>query len=220
MGQLVADNMRSKLMQVNDIIQTSENLGATPVLDAPTSWQYLVWKYEYNASRNLIGSASTDHLVITRALQAAGDDGTLRILRASPNVLIDLRRKGVMDDVRAMLRSGIRDIALASPADVEGVTIDIAATLSSAFQQHQRKLDDLIESGVRWYGAKLAPMVVSACMSILGAATGNIPLATAGAISTALGAPTAKDVARDAKTLIAGYKHLWHSAAGILFRNA
>jgi hypothetical protein len=194
-------------------------LNGTPLVDAPTSWQYLTWKYQYNLDQEPTEPALDDHLLIVRALQSINDDDRLRVLRASPDVLINLRRNGVLGDLREMLRTGIHNIESAAPSDVEGVTTAIAAAFGSAMQGHQKKLDELVNAGIRWYGLKLAPMVVSASISILGAATGNIPMATIGAVTSALGAPTAKDVLKDGKRIIAGYRRLRRSAAGILFRN-
>jgi transposase InsO family protein len=57
-------------MQTLDIVRSSSRLAGTPIVDAPTSWQYLLWKYEYDARRShgTAGTPVTD-MVIAKALQ-------------------------------------------------------------------------------------------------------------------------------------------------------
>ena len=218
-GVLIADLLRGRLMQTNDIVGSSQRLEGTPIVDAPTSWQYLLWKYEYDIARSGTEPTSSTNLLVARALQGASEDDRLRVLRTTPEVLISLRRNGVLEELREMLRTGIRGITLASPSDLEYVTDAIAANIESAMLDHQRKLDALVSSGIRWYGLEVAPLVVSASISILGAATGNIPLSTIGAVTNALGLATVKDAVKHAKSMASEYKSLRRSAAGILFRN-
>lgn len=218
-GPLVSDHLRGRLMQTNDIVLSSQGLSGTPLVDAPTSWQYLVWKYEYDVARTAVEPDSAAHLLITRALQSTTEDDRLRVLRVTPKVLVELRRDGVLEELRQILRAGMEDISFAAAADLEGVTNEIAANVNSAMLEHQTRIDGLVRSGIRWYGLELAPMVVSASMSIIGAATGNVPLTTIGAVGSALGVPTMKDVYRHGKRVLADYRHLRRSASGILFRN-
>ena len=49
-GQMVASTCLGRMMQSTDLLLKSRFLGATPLIDAPTSWQYFNWKLEYNAA--------------------------------------------------------------------------------------------------------------------------------------------------------------------------
>lgn len=213
-GARIVPNMSS--------IITPRSIGlppGTPIVDAPTSWQYLLWKYEYDIARAATEPVSLAHLLITRALQSTTQDNRLRVLRASPEALIELRRNGALEELRAMLRTGIQEITAAAPSDLENVTNAIAANINSAMLEHQKKLDGLVRSGIRWYGLEVAPMIVSASISILGAANGNVALSTIGAVISALGVPTLKDVVKEGQSILDENKRLNRSAAGILFRN-
>ncbi len=220
-GEALAHHLHSRLMQANDIVLSSQRLGGTPIVDAPTSWQYLLWKYEYDLARAPAANSpqAVHDLLIAKALHSEREDGTLRLLRASPNVLIELRRNGALAELRDVMRKGFEDITLASASDIETVTNAVVANINAAMLEHQARLEKLARSGVKWYGLEVAPMIVSASISIVGAATGNVEMATAGAVANTLGLATLKDVVKSGKQILSDYKYLRRSATGILFRN-
>jgi hypothetical protein len=220
-GEALAHILFGRLMQSNDIVLSSERLGGTPIVDAPTSWQYLLWKYEYDLARAPATNSPHAHhdLLIAKALQSELEDGTLRLLRASPKVLIELRRNGALAELRNVMRNGFEGITLASASDVETVTNAVVANINAAMLEHQARFEKLARSGVKWYGLEVAPMIVSAAISIVGAATGNVGMATAGAVANALGVATLKDAMKSGKQILRDYKYLRRSATGILFRN-
>jgi hypothetical protein len=80
------------------------------------------------------------------------------------------------------MRKGVNDITLASSSDLQEVTTAVAASIREAMLAHQREVESLMKSGIRWYGLEVAPMVVSATLSILGAFTRSTQLATGGAL--------------------------------------
>jgi hypothetical protein len=220
-GLAIADILRGRFMQTNDIILSSQRLRGTPIVDAPTSWQYLLWKYEYDIVRAVgrIAPPDSHDLLIAKALQSGRGDSTLNVLRASPKILIELRRNGALAEFREILRNGIEDITLARASDLDAVTNAITENINAAMLEHQAQMETLARSGVKWYGLEVAPMIVSASISIVGAATGNVALTTAGVVAGALGTPTLKDALRHGKKILGEYKYLRQSAAGILFRN-
>src|SRR5579864_5353073 len=117
------------------------------------------------------------------------------------------------------MRKGFEGITLASASDVETVTNAVVANINAAMLEHQARLEKLASSGVKWYGFEVAPLIVSASISIVGAATGNVEMATTGAVANSLGLATLKDVVKSGKQILDEYKYLRRSATGILFRN-
>jgi hypothetical protein len=85
-------------------------------------------------------------------------------------------------------------------------------------RDHQNKFDDLVKDGIRWYGLKLAPSIISATATIVGAATGDLALQTAGSIGSFVGLASLKDIVKDGKRVVTEASRLRRSATGILFR--
>ena len=89
-----------RFMQTNDLLLRSARYRANPVIEAPTSWQYLLWKYEYDASH--FGGSDTQirDLVISKAVETEGSE-EFGMLSVPPDVLIELRRLGAMQAAAA-----------------------------------------------------------------------------------------------------------------------
>jgi hypothetical protein len=95
------------------------------------------------------------------------------------------------------------------------VTDQVATNLTAAFIEHESKLDAVRAAGVKWYGFELAPMIVSATVGIVGAATGNVPMTVAGTVLGTVGVPALKEVLRHGKEIWSSYQYAQRSAAGI-----
>jgi len=62
-----------RMMTANDAVFRSARFGGSPLIDAPTSWQYLLWNYEYNG--NIVPpNTETRDLLINKSLSLSGSD--------------------------------------------------------------------------------------------------------------------------------------------------
>ena len=75
----------------NELLVKSRRLNGTPILDAPTSWQYLVWKIEYDAER-VESQTGLQDLHIVRGLQDLSNNEMKWLGNMPPDALIDIRK--------------------------------------------------------------------------------------------------------------------------------
>jgi hypothetical protein len=211
---------QGRMMQINDILLKSTQYHGAPLIDAPTSWQYLLWKYEYDRERAQELDPTIKDVIVTRVLQAQGRQELQLIAGLEPQDLIALRRQGAISDLREVLFKGIDEIESASSSALFEVTNVVAANISDAFSKHQKELQSLSSGRKRFFGLKLAPFVGSAVVALAAASTGNIPLSVG---ATAIGltgvTSTASDLWKQGKILIDQGKALKRSPTGILFRH-
>ena len=95
-SRVLEEMILGRMMGANDAVLRSTLYGGTPIIDAPTAWQYLLWKYEYNGN---IKPADGRDLLIAKAMsKEASEHGMLGGIPIE--VLIQLRREGAMSDLK------------------------------------------------------------------------------------------------------------------------
>ncbi len=124
-----------RMMATSDVAFRSARFGGSPLIDAPTSWQYLLWSYEYNGNIPQPNSDVRD-LLITKSLSLSGSEHGM-LSGIPPDALVELRREGALTDVRNTIRSGIDDINSASDATLESVGVQVISNIDAALSQHQ-----------------------------------------------------------------------------------
>lgn len=216
--QIVWMAMHGRMMQANDLVLGSAQFRGVPLVDAPTSWQYLLWKYEYDGrlSRNDDSHLDT---VICRAIQTADSSNLLALSDLPVQVLIDLRKEGAMADLREVFRNGMSDITLSPESDISRVAEQVARNISSAMGDHDRRLRELSSSRKRFFGKDVSGFIVVAGVSIAAAASGNVPLQILAASLSSLGISNVKDLLAEWKRIRATTAKLRHSPGGILFQH-
>lgn len=219
-GQAVLLGLTGRMMQANHVMFESSQYRGCPLIDAPTSWQYLLWKYEYDRERSSELPPEIEHILVSRALQAQGSDELALISSVPAGGLIELRRRGAMAELREMLRRGIDEIDSATPSALSGVTETVAANIGAALSKHKAELAELAASKRRFFGFEIGRWITVASITIAAASTGNVPLSVAGAsLLSLVGLPAAKDLWREGKALLSKDQQLKRSPTGILFRH-
>lgn len=142
-GNLTVLNSISRMSQANDILMKSRELRGTPILDAPTSWQYLSWKYEYDATDSSQGSLH--NLFMIKGLQEASSGKMKWLGKIPPKTLVDLRRTGTAQEIRELLTRGMKKIESLDPHDFEKAGDFVVNEIRTAFSDHNRKVDQLRE---------------------------------------------------------------------------
>ena len=218
-GGPVYFSLIGRMLQINDALFQCSQYRASPLIEAPTSWQYLLWKYEYDRERSTELHPATPDVLISKALQAQGSDQLALISNLPAGALVELRQRGALAELRQMLRRGISEIDAAAPAALSEVTEAVTANISDALSRHKEELAGLSDSKRRYFGLDITPWIVTASVVIAAASTGNVPLSIiAGAFGLA-GVPSAKDLWNEGKDIISKGAELKRSPVGILFRH-
>lgn len=207
-------NFIGRFIQSNACVAHCDLYGGVPLVDAPTSWQYLLWKYEYAAT-----TAPPDNrdLFIQHALHD-NLQSVPRLQNVPPSVLIQLRRDGSLEKLRAVFREGIASVRSADDRTVRSVADQVARNLRSALEEYQVAA---AEMGKKKLGLALATTLFAgrAGLVVAAACTGNFPLALMAAIWGVAGFPSGKDIAVKGQELARAHSSLRRSPVGMLWRN-
>ena len=209
-----------RMMQSNDVLFRSARYLGTPLVDAPTSWQYLLWKYEYDGESNGHPKEEVKDLVITKAIETEGraEFGMLSGVPAS--ALIELRQNGALAKLRDRIREGVSEIDMATPESVPKVAEEVVSTLDSAFEEHQKELRDLSCSHRRFFGFDVSRWIAVGGLSVAAAATQSVGLGIAAATIPALfGTKSLPEVKAEWNRLRSEKQELLRSPTAILFRH-
>src|ERR1017187_781363 len=209
-----------RMMQTNDLLFRSAGYRGTPLIDAATSWQYLLWKYEYDSDCSGMSQKEMQETVISKAIATEGSTEFGMLSGVSPQSLIELRRKGAMASLREAIRNGLKDIDLSSLDSLPRVADEVIATIDRKFEEHDRELRGIISSRRKFFGQDVSRCVVVGGLSIAAALTQNVSLAIlAAAAPFTVGAPSIPDLRKQWQSLQAQSQELQRSPAAILFRH-
>jgi hypothetical protein len=153
-GEAVYYSIAGRMMMANDTLLRSSWCGGSPLIDAPVSWKYLQWKYEYDAMAGHEAEQKSD-VLISKVL------GSSLLSGLPPETMIDLRRNGAAAELRAMIGRGIGEINSASDANVSMVADAVIANVDTAFSEHNKQLQALSHSQLKFYGKDVGRYVMN-----------------------------------------------------------
>jgi hypothetical protein len=217
-GLTVASMAFGRMTVSNEILLKSARLHATPVIDAPTSWEYLKWKLEYDADR---AAPQPDRLSlhIVHALESMQGSEFRWIGNVPPDALIEIRQSGVLSEIRKAISAGIGKMATEDPADFGRTTDVVIRNFASVFQEHEKQIDALKKKKWKFATKDIGTWIVAGAIEIAAAATGT-PLfgLLAIAVDQLLDAPKLKDIPKSLKALAEESNKIKRSPIGILFK--
>jgi hypothetical protein len=151
-----------RMMQTNDLLFRSARYRGTPLIDAPTSWQYLLWKYEYDAEHDAERADETQkdtrELVISKAIASEGSTEFGMLSGVPPQALIELRRNGAMASLRETIRAGINEIDLATPDALSRVADEVIGNIDRTFEEHDHELKSISSSNHKFSWSRCQPL--------------------------------------------------------------
>lgn len=216
-GEMIALEALGRMAMSNQILVRSRALSGTPVIDAPTSWQYFSWKLEYDAEQVELEGDLKD-LYILRGLQRLARDEMIWLGHVPEEALIEIRRSGALDDIRHMLGKGIEEIAKANPTNFHRAADQIFDNIHEAFGKHQAQMKQL--SSKKWKFAKdISSWLAVGSLTVAAAATGNALWGLAAfAVNQLADVPKAKEIPKSLEELIEQSKKVKLSPVGLLFQ--
>lgn len=216
-GILLASQALGRMSISNELLVKSRRLNGTPIIDAPTSWQYLVWKMEYDAERAESELKSHD-LHVVKGLSDLASTDMQWLGNIPPEALIELRKEGAMDEIRNILGSEINDLIEANPTNFYRSRDQIFDNLNNTFNQHQKNINKLIEKKWKFAGSDIGSWLVVGSLGVTAAVTGT-PVWGLAAIAAdqLLDAPKLKDIPKSIRDLADENNKLHKSPVGLLF---
>lgn len=141
-GQMFWFLLVSRVFQANDVLHQASTQNAHPLIQAPVSFHWLKLKAETNQeliSRELETDINVE-LLKTNALLSKEFDWLSNI---PLNTLIEFRQKGLLEEFRKLVSKDFNQLSDLSIQDVSRVTNQVDYNLSTAFEQHQEKMQEL-----------------------------------------------------------------------------
>lgn len=217
-GIIVASTAFGRMTVSNEILLKGARLHATPLVDAPTSWEYFKWKLEYDSDRTA-AQLPKAHLHIVRALEDMSRTEFQWLGRVPPEALIEIRKAGALDEIRRIIGSGINKVTGLEIEDFEKSTDTVLSNITNAFEEHAKQIEELRKKKWKFAGKDLGKWLVVGGIAITAAATG-MPLFGLMAIAAdqLLDAPKLREIPESLKALANQSKNLRNSPIGILFR--
>jgi hypothetical protein len=218
-GTFVMMQALGRMHQANDLLLKSQVLRGTPLIDAPTSWQYLQWKLGYDTAR--LSKERSIELHVTQALLSASGTGELAWLgNVPPEALIQLRQENALPELRSLLADGVQKLTAMNPEDFRGTGDLVLANMRLAFAEHQQKVEALARRKWRFGLSDIGSWLVIGGVEVVAAATGS---PTYGLVAIAadqlLDVPKLKELPGKFRKLVADGEALKRSPVGLLFKH-
>ncbi|MFN0073089.1 MAG: hypothetical protein ACKVVP_16515 [Chloroflexota bacterium] len=212
----IVEDALGRMGQATAAIERGRTYGAYPLTDAPRSWQYLKWKFEYDAHRyQRPESLGLEARVANRIVQSA--EGSSRILGSlGVEALVALRQKGLLTQIREELR---HDAAEMYDSD-ESRREELERQMMNRFQKNlcdaEKRLRGLGARRRKYLRFTVGSAVGNTALAIAGAATGNYWLTVAAAGAGVVGIPGWTEVVNRGRKLVAEGRRLQRSPIGFL----
>lgn len=217
-GMILAYEALGRMAVSNEILLKASRLHGTPIIDAPTAWQYFVWKLEYDAGK-CEKSTRLANLHIVRGLQAVAENRMKWLGRVPPAALIETRKTGAIDEIRKILGKGIEELATANASDFGATSEQILKNIQAAFADHEKAVAELRVKKWKFAGSDIGSWLVVGSLAVAAAATGTEALGLAAlAAEELIDAPKLRDIPQSAMKLVREGRALKKSPVGLLFR--
>jgi hypothetical protein len=215
--RLVLEQMLlGRMMQINDAVFRGFRYGGTPLIDAPTSWRYLQWKYEYEGLPE--AREARRDLLIAKTMSLEGSHHNM-LAGVPSDTLVQLRKNGASANLREIIRKGINEIDTASDDALLSVGKQVIENIDDALSEHARELNVLSASRRKFYGVDVARWIISGALSIAASVVHSVPLAFLAAASTMSGSFRPEELRGRYRELKTQSATLRRSPAGIMFRH-
>lgn len=217
-GVILASQALGRMSTSNELLIKARRLRGTPIIDAPTSWQYLVWKLEYDADQSEETAGLRD-LHTVRGLQTLAANEMRWLGRVPPEALIELRKVGALGEVREILAKGVEELATANPLNFYRTSDLVFDNIHTAFAEHQKNIDALSAKKWKFAGSDIGSWFVVGSLAATAAATG-VPAWGIAALAAdqVLKAPKLHEIPASIKALVKETQELKRSPVGLLFK--
>ncbi len=205
----------------NELLIKSLKVHGVPLIDAPTSWEYFKWKLEYDTERSFPNRDFGDlHLV--RGLTQLDNTNLNWIGKIPPEGLIEIRKTGAIDEIRAILSNGIDELTKSNELDFLSTSKRVFENLNEALKKHQENIATLRNKKWKVAGHDFGSWIVMGTVEIAAACIGT-PLygMSAFAIDQLLDAPKIKDLPNSIdkiKDFNKQQKNLRQTPMGLIFK--
>lgn len=206
--------LTGRMMQINDVLVQSSEIGANPLITAPVSFHWMKMKVIENQKLFLKDEFSNSHLSITNAFLSKNNKWLGNI---SLEDLIRLREKGLIQDFRIQISSEYENYGEFNIENMEKFTTQIDYNLANLFRKHKAELDEiqkLFRTELSLKGVSFLASLTVALQPLIGNFLPNWST-TIGGLT---GFSTLSEIVSGVIAYLKKQNKLKHSPIGILFK--
>jgi hypothetical protein len=215
LGQKLKFFTIGRMMQINEIVFKASKLRGVPLIETPTSWQYFLWKYEYDQQRSREANPELKNIFLVNALQS---EKLAWLGNVPTEALVKLRCEGALNELREIFAKDINEVENADEDSYEKTVRDVIKNIDYSFNEHRKKLDIQSRKTKTFFGYDVTPWIVTGGISIAAASTGNIPLSIISTVAGMIGCSSVRELWKNGKKILEQKSKIQRSPVGILFQ--
>ncbi|HBN2794803.1 TPA: hypothetical protein L2B26_005785 [Klebsiella oxytoca] len=195
----------------------AQELRSTPYINAETSWTYFKWLMEYEALGFKFDAEAVKDLHMVNALTKGMSDGFSWLGNIPMKNILEIRRNGLMPEVRGILSNGVSELIKSSPSNYNATSQRVVDNVDLALIQHQRFLEKVRREKLKIYGVEVIPFIVNGAFGMASALINKPELALTSAVLGSVGLPTLKDIRSSFKSNQEKMLNYKKTATGLMF---
>lgn len=218
-GHHVFASCMGRMAQALDAREKAFEFGGTPMITAPTSWEYFTWMLQYDADTAPDNIENRESMHVVRALTGTENSSLEWFGNVPPETILEIRKNGHEQEIRSILNRGIGSLVKINPQNYNRTATQLVQNLDSAFQDHQKAIKDAKNKMLKFYGTDVASCVAVGAIAVTAAITASPALGAISGFLGIAGAPNLKDIKSKHKDLAEVERQQRSSPTGILFRH-
>lgn len=218
-GHHILSSVLGRMPQAMATEDNAFHFGGTPLINAQTSWLYYTWMLDYQAAPVPTGHRGAQSMHIVRALSAESGNNLAWLGNVPPETVLEIRRNGLAEEVRALLDTGVSDLIKANPSNYFRTADQVVENLDKAFRKHQQALLEARNKKLKLYGVDVTSMLATGVVAVAGAVTGNVALGAISGVLGVVGLPNLREIKSKFAEIAAEDKARRASPTGLLFRH-
>lgn len=197
------------------------HLGGTPFINAETSWKYYTWFLDYQGqSKPTTQSDNREEAShVVRALVSEADNNLGWLGNVPPETIVEIRKQGLSEEVRAILGQGIPELINADRSNYFRTADQVVDNLDRAFRKHQQDLRDARNKKLKLYGLDVGSCLAAGTLGVAAAITSNVGLGVASSLVGMAGLPNLKDIKSKFQAISEEDRLRRTSPTGLLFKH-
>lgn len=217
-GMCLLGGLAGRMPQALGAQRNALRIGGTPVINAATSWLYYSWMMGYQGSQ-VHNDPDRTTLHVTRALSAELGNNLQWLGNVPPETVLEIRRRGLADEVRSILGEGIADLVSLKPDNYFRTADQVIDNLDRAFLKHQKSLREAKSKKLKLYGIDVPACLAVGGIAVAAAITANPLLGAVSGIASVMGFANLKDIKTKYSVVSSEDKLRAASPTGLMFRH-
>lgn len=199
--------------------ETAFHFGATPFINAETSWLHYTWLLEYEGNPVRENPQDRKSMHVVHALISEAENNLEWLGNVPPETVLEIRKQGLAEEVRTLLGRGVGDLIGINPANYFRTTDQVIENLEQAFRHHQKQLVEARAKKLKLFSIDVASCVAVGGIAVTAALTSNPTLGAVSGVLGVAGLPSLRDIRTKLKEIVAEDQARRSSPTGLLFRH-